>query len=110
MSMKAKILSLVIFLTVAVYAIHIFSYGGPVFYYNWSSVEVGDSKEEVLAKLGTPFRESEKFEFWDMIPHENNAKLAGSVTYLTWVKSIDTGFVIGFDENQLVSYKVSGGS
>ena len=110
MTMKAKILFSIMFLLVAVYAIHIFSYGGPVFYYNWNSVEVGDSREEVLAKLGTPFRESEKFEFWDMVPHEKNAKIAGSVSYLTWVKSIDIGFVIGFDENQLVSYKVSGGS
>lgn len=108
--MKAKILFSIIFLVAVGFAIHIFSYGGPVFYYNWKSIKVGDTKEEVLAKLGTPFKESEKFEFWDMVPHKKNAKQAGSVTYLTWIKSIDTGFVIGFDESRLVSYKVSGGS
>jgi len=108
--MKAKIVQSILFAIGLVYAIHIFSYGGPVFYYYWHSIDIGDTKEEVLAKLGTPFKESDRFAFWDMVPYEKNAKLSGSVTYVTWIKSIDIGFVVGFDKNQQVSYKVSGGS
>jgi len=110
MSMKAKILYLIVGLVAAIFTIHVFSYGGPSFFYNWHSIKIGDSKSEVLSKLGVPFKESTEFEFWEMNPHQENAKEAGSEIYLTWVKSIDIGFVIGFNQQQKVTYKVSGGS
>ncbi len=110
MSMKAKILYSIVGLAIAIFSIHVFSYGGPTFFYNWHSIEIGDSRSEVLVKLGKPFKESSEFEFWEMNPHQENAKKAGSKTYLTWVKSIDIGFVVGFNQQQKVTYKVSGGS
>ena len=110
MSTKIKCIYTIIALAIVWSFIYISSSGGLAFFYKWHSIEVGETKEEVLLKLGEPYKKSEKFSFWDMKPHQENAKHAGSINYMTWMKGIDTAFIIGFDENQLVSYKVSGGS
>ena len=110
MSTKLKFIYTIMALAIAWLFIYISSSGGVAFFYNWHSVKVGDTKEEVLLKLGEPYKNSEKFSFWVTKPHEDNAKLAGSVTYVTWLKGKSTLFVIGLNENQTVSYKVSGGS
>lgn len=108
MKLKPKLKLLV--LTAIIMTLSSCTYDEIYFCINWNSIEIGDSKSEVLSKLGEPRKESTEFDFWVMNPHKENAKKAGSEFYLTWLKGIDTVYVIGFDHQSNVVYKVYGGS
>jgi len=79
-------------------------------FYNWFTIGAGDTKVQVFKKLGKPYMETEEFKFWVMVPHEQNAKDSGAISYAMWDTSWDTIYVIGFDKDDRVSYKIHGGS
>ena len=89
---------------------YLFSVGGPVFYINWLRIDNGSSEEEVFELLGSPLKKETKFNFWVHEKNEEHAAATGAVKYASWLQGIDTLFLIGFNENNKVVYKIFGGS
>ena len=80
---------------------------------NFDSVQIGASKEKVIAKLGVPDKQDTKFHLGQYEGFEEEyakAEKSGSEYYLFWYGEIDMVYVMGFNGKNEVVFKESGGT
>lgn len=80
---------------------------------SFETISVGMTKDEVVQKLGRPNDQSEIFHLGQYEGYEKEyerAKGSNSKYYLFWWKGIDITFTVGFDEEDKVVLKASGGT
>jgi len=77
------------------------------------SIRSGMTKEKVLERMGEPKEESRNFPLSQYNGFEDEYKRAeasGSAYYLFWHGGIDITYAVGFNSNNLMTIKVSGGT
>jgi len=80
---------------------------------NFDSVQIGASRETVIAKLGVPDKQDTKFHLGQYEGFEQEyarAEKSGSKYYLFWYGEIDMVYVVGFNDKNRVIIKSRGGT
>lgn len=80
---------------------------------NFDSVQLGASKEDVIAKLGVPGKQDTTFHLGQYEGFEQEyakAEKSGSKYYLFWYGEVDVVYVMGFNDKNQVVIKSSGGT
>jgi len=85
----------------------------PQFEMKFESITTGLTAQEVVQLLGEPDDSGVQFRLGQRNGFETEyaaAERSGSVHYLRWYKGIDIVFTVGFDPQDKVSFKASGGT
>ena len=85
----------------------------PGFQWSYHKIEPGMAREEIVRMLGEPDGESPEFRLSQYESFEEEyerAEESGSEYYCFWYRGIDTTFTIGFDKDDRVTMKASGGT
>lgn len=120
MDSKNRNLIILIFLCVILFAAPTIYFAVNLFFFtdyelkrNFKSVQVGASREEAIAKLGTPDKQDTIFHLGQFDGFEQEYKRAensGSKYYLFWYGEIDVVYVMGFNDRDQVILKSCGGT
>jgi len=118
MDSKSRNLIILIFLCVVLLAAPIIYFAVDLFFFtdyeinrNFKSVHVGASREEVIAKLGTPDKQDTIFhlgQYDDFEQEYKRAENSGSKYYFFWYGEIDVVYVMGFNDSDQVILKSCG--
>ena len=92
--MSSKLKGAILFLTLTLVFVLIVSQDSE-FTLKWKAVQFGESSLTVREKLGDPYKNQEKFDFWIMDPHEQEALNSGAIYFITWKGGIDTLYIAG---------------
>jgi hypothetical protein len=79
----------------------------------FESVQPGMGKAEVLSRMGNPRDESATFRLGQRNGYEHEyhrAAASDSKRWLFWYNGIDVVYAVGFDTNNVVTMKASGGT